>query len=294
MSQQIRTDVLDIAYEECGPSDGEPVLLMHGFPQDPRCYDQVVPRLAAAGKRCIVPYLRGYGPTRFLAPGTPRSGQQGAFAHDLLQLLDALDIPQAVLGGFDWGGRAACIVAALWPERVRGLLSCAGYNIQDIAANAAPWRPIDEQRFWYQWYFQTERGRAGLAAHRAEFCKLLWKLWSPSWDFDEAEYAETAKSFDNADFVDIVIQSYRHRYANAPGDPAYDEIERRLAAQPPISLPTINLHGADDQVIPVWTTEGHAPRFSGPYERRVLVGIGHNVPQEAPTVFADAILELCA
>jgi pimeloyl-ACP methyl ester carboxylesterase len=293
MRQQIRTDVLDIAYEESGPADGEPVLLMHGFPQDPRCYDDVAARLAAAGKRCIVPYLRGYGPTRFLSPDTLRSGQQGALAHDLLQLLDALEIPQAVMGGFDWGGRAACIVAALWPERISGLLSCAGYNIQDIAASAAPWQPVDEHRFWYQWYFHTERGRAGLAANRAELCKLLWKLWSPSWDFGDAEYAETAKSFNNADFVDVVIQSYRHRYANAEGDPAYDEIERRLAAQPPIPVPTINLHGADDQVIPTWTTEGHASRFSGPYERRLLDGIGHNVPQEAPALFADAILELC-
>jgi len=177
----VRTDVLDVAYEESGPAEAEPVLLMHGFPQDPRCYDEVAARLAAAGKRCIVPYLRGYGPTRFLSPDTLRSGQQGALAHDLLQLLDALEIGQAVMGGFDWGGRAACIVAALWPERVSGLLSCAGYNIQDIAAGAAPAQPVDEHRFWYQWYFHTERGRAGLAAHRADFCKLLWQLWSPSW-----------------------------------------------------------------------------------------------------------------
>ncbi|MDP6953734.1 MAG: alpha/beta hydrolase [Alphaproteobacteria bacterium] len=288
----LRTDVLDLAYEESGPAEGEPVLLMHGFPQDPRSYDGVVPRLVAAGMRCIVPYLRGYGPTRFLIPETPRSGQQGALAHDLLQLIDGLGIARAVIGGYDWGGRAACIVAALWPERVKGLVSCAGYNIQDIAANAAPWEPIDEHRFWYQWYFHTERGRAGLAAHRAAFCKLLWRLWSPSWDFDEADYAETATSFDNPDFVDVVIQSYRHRYANAPGDPAYDAIEARLADTPPIAVPTINLHGADDQVIPAWTTEGHAARFSGTYELRRLDGIGHNVPQEAPAAFAAAILEM--
>ena len=289
----IRTNVLEIAYEKSGPAGGEPVVLMHGFPQDPRCYDGVVARLGAAGYRCFVPYLRGYGPTRFLSPETLRSGQQGALAHDLLQFLDALKVPQAVLGGFDWGGRAACIVAALWPERVSGLVSCAGYNIQNIAGSIEPWQPIDERRFWYQWYFHTERGRAGLAEHRADFCELLWKHWSPNWDFDDATYGETAKSFDNPDFVAVVIHSYRHRYANAAGDPAYDEIEAQLSTQPPIAVPTINLHGADDQVIPAWVTEGHARYFSGAYERQVLDGIGHNVPQETPAAFADAILELC-
>lgn len=288
-----RTDLLEVAYEQTGPSDGFPVVLLHGFPYDVRSYDAVAARLAATGLRAIVPYLRGYGPTQFLSPDTPRSGQQAALGHDLLQFLDALDLPQAVLAGYDWGGRAACIVAALWPERVRGLLSCAGYNIQDITGSVAPSEPEAEHRYWYQYYFHTERGRAGLTANRRALCRLLWQLWSPNWAFDEATFDATAPSFDNPDFVDVVIQSYRHRFGYAPGDPAFDAIEKRLAMQPAIAVPTIVLHGGGDGVAPAETSAGHAWHFTGPYDRRVIPVIGHNPPQEAPDVFADAVIELC-
>src|SRR5947199_3889072 len=201
----VRTPVLDVAYSEAGPSDGEPVVLLHGFPYDPHAYDECVPPLAAAGCRVVVPYLRGYGPTRFLKAETPRSGQQAALAKDLLDLLDALALPSAVLAGYDWGGRAACIVAALWPERVRGLVSGGGYNIQYIPGYIEPQAPEREFQLWYQYYFHGERGRAGLEQNRYEFCKLLWRLWSPNWHFDEATYERTAGSFNNPDFVAVVI-----------------------------------------------------------------------------------------
>ncbi len=288
----IRTDVLEVAYEETGPSDGAPVVLLHGFPYDPRGYDDVVPLLASDGHRVLVPFLRGYGPTRFLSPDTPRSGQQAALGHDLLQLLDALDVSEAIVGGYDWGGRAACIVAALWPERVRGLISCAGYNIQDIAASVQPVDPEAEHRFWYQYYLHTERGRAGLAANRHALCKLLWRLWSPNWQFDDATYDASAVSFDNPDFVDVVIQSYRHRFGYADGDPALEDIEKRLAEQPKIAVPTINLHGDGDGVAPSAMSAAHDRFFSGPYERRVIPIVGHNPPQEAPDAFAEAVLDL--
>jgi pimeloyl-ACP methyl ester carboxylesterase len=289
----VKTDLLEIAYEEAGPSDGFPVVLLHGFPYDPRAYDAVVPRLQDAGLRAIVPYLRGYGPTRFLSPDTPRSGQQAALGQDLLQLLDALDLPEAMLAGFDWGGRAACIVAALWPNRVRGLVSCAGYNLQDIAASVVPADPEAEHRFWYQYYFHTERGRAGLSANRRALCRLLWRLWSPNWAFDDATFEATASSFDNPDFVDVVIQSYRHRFGYAAGDPAFDGIEEKLAEQPPISVPTIVLHGDGDGVAPADSSAGNGKHFTGRYERSIIPSIGHNPPQEAPDEFADAVIELC-
>jgi pimeloyl-ACP methyl ester carboxylesterase len=268
------------------------VLLMHGWPYDVRCYDKVVPPLVAAGCRTIVPYLRGFGPTRFRSADTPRSGQQAAVGNDLRELMDALAIERAVLAGYDWGGRAACIVTALWPERVRALVTVNGYNIFDIAGSGKPLSPALERRFWYQWYFQTERGRAGLEANRQALCRLLWELWSPHWPFDDATFARTAAAFDNPDFVAVTIQSYRHRYANAPGDPALEEIERRLAANPKITVPTIALQGEADGVLPPETSERHAPFFAGPYQRRLLPRVGHNPPREAPTVVADAILEL--
>src|SRR5215471_10951348 len=218
--KRVRTGTLEIAYEDSGPEAGFPVLLMHGFPYDPRCYDEVVPPLVAAGYRAIVPYLRGYGATRFLSASTPRSGQQAALGQDLIELMDALDLPRAALIGFDWGGRGACIVAALWPERVRCLVSANGYNIQDIAGSVRPAPPEQEHRLWYQYYFHTERGRAGLTANRRELCKLLWQLWSPNWKFDDATFERSAQSFDNPDFVDVVIHSYRHRYGYVAGDPA--------------------------------------------------------------------------
>jgi pimeloyl-ACP methyl ester carboxylesterase len=289
---RVNAGVLDVAYEETGPSDGTPVVLLHGFPYDVHAYDEVAPILAGRGCRVIVPYLRGYGPTRFLSPTTVRSGEQAALGHDLLALLDALSIPSAVVAGYDWGGRAACVVAALWPERARGLVSCGGYNIQDIAASGDPRPPEDEHRYWYQYYFHAERGRAGLTKYRRELCKLLWRLWSPSWKFDDATYERTADSFDNPDFVDVVIQSYRHRYRLADGDPAYEATERRLAARPKIVVPTVVLHGHDNGVSPVASSERAAGSFTGRYERRVVPHVGHNIPQEAPREFADAVLSL--
>jgi pimeloyl-ACP methyl ester carboxylesterase len=284
-----RTETLDIAYEESGSQSGIPVLLLHGFPYDPRCYDDMVPPLVAAGCRTIVPYLRGYGATRFLEPSTPRSGQQAAMGNDTIELMDALGLSRAAMVGFDWGGRAACVAAALWPERVQSLVLANGYSIQDIAGSAPPQQ---ENRLWYQYYFHTERGRAGLKANRYEFCKLLWHLWSPNWKFDEATYAKTAASFDNPEFVDIVIHSYRHRFGYAPGDPALEPIEKRLAARPPIAAPTIVLHGEGDGVGPPTASDPQARFFTGPYQRRLIPVIGHDVPQEAPKETAAAVLEL--
>lgn len=208
--------------------------------------------------------------------------------------MDALSLRNAALVGYDWGGRAACVVVALWPERARCLVSCGGYNIQDIAGSVVPAEPEQEHRYWYQYYFNTERGRAGLAANRRALCKLLWRLWSPNWQVDDATYERTAGSFDNPDFVDVVIHSYRHRYGYAPGDPALEAIEQRLAAQPLIAVPTIVLHGENNHVIPREISEKHAGFFTGPYRRRVIAAVGHNVPQEAPRALVDAVLELVA
>jgi pimeloyl-ACP methyl ester carboxylesterase len=290
--RHVRTPSLDIGYEESGAADGTPVILLHGWPYDPRCYDAVVPLLTQARCRVIVPYLRGFGPTRFLSPDTPRSGQQAALGNDLRELMDALQSPRALLAGYDWGGRAACVVAALWPERAIGLVTGNAYNIQDIANANKPQAPEQEARFWYQYYFHTERGRAGLEQNRRALCRLLWRLWSPHWDFDEATFEKSAASFDNPDFVAVTIQSYRHRYGSAPGDPALDEIERRLAAQPKITVPAIALQGEADGVLGPELSQGHARQFTGRYERRVLPRIGHNPPQEAPGAFADAVLAL--
>jgi pimeloyl-ACP methyl ester carboxylesterase len=289
----VRTAVLNVTYEASGPAGGFPVLLMHGFPYDPRSFDAAVDIINAAGFRTIVPYLRGYGGTTFLSADTPRSGEQAALGQDLKELLDALGIQKAVLGGYDWGGRAACVVSALWPERVAGLVSCAGYNIQDIPNSFKPADPEQEARYWYQYYFHTERGRNGLTQKRREISRLLWKMWSPTWAFDDTTFDRTAASFDNEDFVDVVIHSYRHRTGNAVGDPRYASVEARLAAQPKITVPTINLHGAVNGVTPAHASEGHGNYFTGPYQRRVLENVGHNPPHEAPRNFADAILQLC-
>jgi pimeloyl-ACP methyl ester carboxylesterase len=287
-----RTDTLEIAYEEHGPADGAPVILLHGFPYDPRGFDQVAPPLAVDGCRVLVPYLRGYGPTRFLSANTPRSGEQAALGNDLLQFMDALAIRRATLMGYDWGGRAACVVAALWPERVRALVSCTGYNIQDIAGSPKPASAAQEHRLWYQYYFHTARGVAGLTENRRDICRLLWKLWSPQWQFDEATFEASALSFDNPDFVAVVIQSYRHRYGYAPGDPALLGIEARLQAQPAIGVPTINLHGDADGVGPASSIDRHAKKFTGRYDRRLIPKVGHNVPQEAPADTVAAIRDL--
>ena len=290
--RRIEAGVLEIAYHESGPADGPPVLLMHGFPYDIHTYAEVAPLLAAEGCRTIVPYMRGYGGTRFLSKDTPRSGEQAAFGADLLALLDALKIDRAVLAGYDWGGRAACVVAALWPERCAGLVSLNSYNIQNIARAMEPDTPENEHSLWYQYYFHSERGRAGLQKDRKAIARLLWKLWSPTWRFDDATFERSAAAFDHPDFVEVVIHSYRHRFGLVAGDPAYADIDRQLAAQPVIRVPAITFDGIDDGVRPPADASAHAPRFSGPRSHRLVPGAGHNLPQEAPRAFADAVLEL--
>src|ERR1700733_4923785 len=290
----VRTSVLEIAYLEFGPPDGPVVILLHGWPSDVHDWDGVAPPLARAGFRVLVPWLRGYGPTRFRDAATPRSGQQAALGADLLAFMDVLGIARAGLAGYDWGGRAACIVAALWPERVRALVTVNGYNIQDIAAAPNPAGALSEYRYWYQWYFHTERGRAGLENNRDDVARLLWRVWSPNWQFDDATFDATAASFDNSDFVDVTIQSYRHRYGNAPGDPAFDAIENQLAARPPITVPTIVLHGEADGVGPVEGSAGHARHFTARYERRVVPIAGHFLSREAPAAGVQAGRELLA
>jgi pimeloyl-ACP methyl ester carboxylesterase len=288
----IRTPTLDIALEESGPPGGRPVVLLHGYPYSPRGYDAVAGILAASGLRVLVPHLRGYGATRFRDAGTMRSGQQAVLARDLLDLLDALSIPRALLAGYDWGGRAACIVAALHPERCAGLVSCAGYAVQDIAAMARPGDPEQERRWWYQYYFHTERGVRGLEANRAAIAKLLWRLWSPDWAFSDAEFDASARDFDNPDHVAVVIHSYRHRFGVVAGDPAVQGMEEALAKLPVVGVPSIAVHGESDGVTPVASSAGHGRFFTGGYERRVFPRIGHNPPQEAPEGFARCVLDL--
>lgn len=288
----IRTPTLEIAYEEHGEAGAPPVVLMHGFPDDVRTWDGVAAPLAAAGRRVIVPYLRGYGPTRFLDSETPRSGEQAALGRDLMDLIEALRLERPLLVGYDWGGRAACIVAALWPERVRALVSLNGYNIQNIAAATRPASALDEHRNWYQWYFNTARGRAGLEQNRRELCRLLWRLWSPNWSFDEETFARTAASFDNPDFVAVVVHSYRHRYAAAPGDPALAAIEERLAAQPRIAVPAVVLHGECDAVDPPEGSADAERFFAGSYRREIVPVAGHFLPRETPEPVLRAVQEL--
>ncbi|WP_084030470.1 alpha/beta fold hydrolase [Bradyrhizobium paxllaeri] len=290
--RQVDAGPLSIAYYEAGPADGPAVMLMHGFPYDIHSYIDVAPQLAAQGCRVIAPYVRGYGPTRFRDDATPRSGEQAAVGADMMALMDALGIRRAVFAGYDWGGRAACVGAALWPERCIGLVSVNSYLIQDIANAMVPMRPEREVALWYQYYFQLERGRAGLAANRREIAKILWAQWSPNWKFDDACFERTAVAHDNPDYVDIVIHSYRHRFGQADGDPQYADIQRRLAALPVITVPSITLDGAGDGVIAATDGTASAPKFSGRREHRVLAGIGHNLPQEAPEDFAAAVMKL--
>jgi len=290
----VRTPTLEIAYEASGAPAGFPIILLHGFPDDVRAYDGVTPPLAAAGYRVLVPYLRGYGPTRFLDAAAPRMAQQAAIGQDLLDFMDALGIATAALAGYDWGGRAACIAAILAPERVRALVTIGGYNVQDTLAPPRPASAVQERAFWYQWYFNTERGRLGLEANRRDVCRLLWRDWSPSYKFDEATFERTAVSFDNPDFVEVVIHSYRHRHGNAPSDPRFDEIERRLAKRPPITVPTVILHGGDDGVSLARRSERERSLFPAGTASHVVAGAGHFLPREQPGAAAvvDALLTL--
>jgi pimeloyl-ACP methyl ester carboxylesterase len=290
--RHVDAGVLDVAYFEAGPADGPVVMLLHGFPYDIHSYVDVAPQLAAKGCRVVVPYLRGYGPTRFRDSATPRSGEQAAMGADLMALMDALHIERAVFAGYDWGGRAACVAAALWPERCIGLVSVNGYLIQDIAKAMVPAKPEREVALWYQYYFQLERGRAGLAADRRGIARILWEQWSPNWAFDDANLERTAVAHDNPDYVDVVIHSYRHRFGLADGDPRYADIQRRLAALPVITVPAITLDGDGDGVAPATDGAAQAGKFTGRRTHRVIPGAGHNLPQEEPDAFAAAVMEM--
>lgn len=286
----VRAGVLEIAVEQRGPSNGWPVVLLHGFPYDVRCYDHVAPPLAAAGAHVVVPYMRGFGPTRFLDAATPRSGQQAGLAADLRELVAALGVVPPIVAGFDWGGRAACVAAALWPPMVRALVTVSGYNVQNISGSAAPAPPEFERRLWYQYYLHGERGRAGLDAYRHEFARALWQEWSPHWSFTDEEFAATASSFDNPDFVDVVVHSYRHSHGLVAGDPDYQELEDTISTQPPIPVPTVVINPQDDPLMPVVLPRAaHEWCFPTLLDVRA-VPAGHNVPQETPEAFVDAIL----
>jgi pimeloyl-ACP methyl ester carboxylesterase len=287
-----RTATLEIGYEEQGRGAGAPVILLHGFPDDVRTWDEVAAPLAASGHRVLVPYLRGYGPTRFLDPGAPRMAQQAAIGQDVLDFMDALGIERATLAGYDWGGRAACIAAILAPARVRGLVTIGGYNVQNTLAPPRPVSAVEERAYWYQWYFNTERGRVGLEKNRRDICRLLWHEWSPGWRFDDATFERTAVAFDNPDFVPLVIHSYRHRHGNAPGDPRLEPIERRLAERPRIAVPSVILHGRDDMVDPPWHSERHPALFPDRTERHVVADAGHFLPREQPGAVVDALVAL--
>lgn len=286
----VETAALRIAYVEYGPADGWPVILSHGFPYDVHAFDEVAPLLAGAGARVIAPYTRGFGPTRFISSATIRSGQQAARGRDIIQLADALGLVRPILGGFDWGGNASCVAAALWPEWIGGLVSYAGYDIIDINAQRHPAMPSLERVCWYQHLFQTERGRECLTEHRRELCRLLWEEWSPGWQFDEATFDRTAGSFDNPDFVDVVIHCYRHIFGLEAGDPALQPLEDRLARQPQIIVPSVTVDGTADPLKPGGTAD-HARMFTVAHEHRVT-DAGHNVPQQAPRAFADAVIKV--
>jgi pimeloyl-ACP methyl ester carboxylesterase len=290
--QQVQAGVLDVGYVDAGPRDGPAVLLLHGWPYDIHSFQEVTPRLAAAGHRVIVPFLRGYGTTRFLSQATPRNGEQAALAVDAVALMDALGIRTAIVAGFDWGARTACILAALWPERVGGLVSVSGYLIGSQAAGRAPLAPEAELQWWYQFYFATERGRAGYERYRREFARLIWRTASPRWEFDDATFDRTAAAFDNPDHVAIVTHNYRWRLGLSDGEPRHVDLEERLAEAPVITVPAITLEG-DANGAPHPDPSAYAARFAGPHAHRTVGGgVGHNLPQEAPEAFAGAILEL--
>ena len=287
----VRAGVLDLTVERSGTPGGWPVVLLHGFPYDARCYDRVVDILSEAGADVVVPHLRGYGGTRFVAAATMRSGQQAALGYDLLELIDALHLTGPIVAGYDWGGRAACVASALRPGLIAGLVTASGYNVQAITAESSPKAPATERTLWYQYYLHGERGRKGLSAHRREYARLLWQEWSPTWAFTDTEFEATAPSLDNPDFVDVVVHSYRHRFGLVPGDSAYDAIEKQLAAQPKITVPTIVLDGLHDTVTPPRPRSQHESHFPALMNYR-QVDAGHNIPQENPSAFARAVIEL--
>jgi pimeloyl-ACP methyl ester carboxylesterase len=288
--KQVDAGVLNIGYAEAGPTGGRVVILLHGWPYDIHSYVDVAPLLASAGYRVIVPYLRGYGTTRFLSDATFRNGQQSVVALDVIALMDALKIQQAIIAGFDWGARTADIMAALWPQRCKAIVSVSGYLITSLEANLKPLPPVAEYGWWYQYYFATERGQLGYSENRHDFNKLIWKIVSPKWHFDDATYDRTAASFDNPDHVAIVIHNYRWRLSLAKGDPQYDELERKLFAGPVITVPAITISSDFDG--PAASGTAYAKKFAGKYSHQILNGIGHNVPQEAPDAFAKAVVEV--
>ncbi|WP_245446882.1 alpha/beta fold hydrolase [Neorhizobium sp. T25_27] len=290
--RQIDAGVLNIGFYESGSTDAPTVFLLHGFPYDIHSYLEVAPLLVQRGFHVVIPHLRGHGTTTFLDPSTSRSGQQAAIGKDLVDLMDALEIDQAIFAGYDWGGRAACVAAALWPERCKGLVSVNSYLIQDIARSSEPAPANVERGFWYQFYLQTERGRRGLERHRADIARIMWRDNSPTWAFDDATFARSTTSFENPDYVDVVVHSYRHRLGGAAGYPEYAALELALAAQPQIRVPTVTLDGDSDGVVAATDGTATASRFSGRRVHHVIRGVGHNLPQEAPSEFADAIVEV--
>ena len=290
--KQINAGLLNVGYADLGPTHGPAVILLHGWPYDIHSYAEVAPRLVSAGYRVIVPYLRGYGTTSFLSTDTVRNAQQSAVAQDVIALMDALKIDSAIVGGFDWGSRTAVIVAALWPERCKAVVSVSGYLVTNLKANEQPLPPKAELGWWYQYYFATERGRLGYTQNRYEFNKLIWRICSPKWDFDDATYRRTASAFDNPDHVSIVIHNYRWRLGLAPGEAQYEDLEQKLFQAPVVSVPAITI--ASDFDGPAANGMAYAKKFSGKYSHRILEGVGHNVPQEAPQAFAQAVIDVAS
>lgn len=290
--KQIDAGVLNVGYAEAGPKEGQPVILLHGWPYDIHSFEAVTPLLAAKGYRVVVPYLRGHGTTSFLDKKTFRNGQQSVVAQDIISLMDALKIDQAILAGYDWGARTACIIAALWPERCKAIVSVNGYLINNLERNKLPLPPKAEWGWWYQYYFATERGRAGYEANRHDFAKLIWKNVSPNWNFDDTTFERTAAAFNNPDYIAIVIHNYRWRLSLSDGDPQFDALEKRLAEGPVISVPAITLDGDADGVAPATDGTAYAKKFAGKRTHKIIKGVGHNLPQEAPQVFAETVIEV--
>ena len=296
VARSIQTQVLTIGYEDSGPPQGFPIILLHGFPDDVRAFDGVAPPLVRAGYRVLVPYLRGYGSTRFRDPAAPRMAEQAAIGQDVMDFAEALKLPRFAVSGYDWGGRAAAIAAALHSDRVRAAVLIGGYTVQNTIAPSQPGSPEADARLWYQWYFNTDRGRRGLEANRRSLCRLLWQQWSPSWRFTDETYNRTAASFENPDFVDVVIHSYRHRIGNAPGEPRFRTMEEQLAKRPKVQCPSITLYGGDDGIArpPAASPPAEREAFAKLVARRVIDGVGHFMPREKPEAVSSAMLELLA